>query len=126
MWCITQISTQFFEYRGKVAKFISKLERKGHVLSEFSEHAYWTDSSVQTALTEVYGDIFDFCREGLKLFADEKGKERGGLKTIRNSPRQRPESEKLLDRVSHFQILPSASKLWVLVHYTTEHRFFHR
>jgi hypothetical protein len=83
--CIMQISSKFIEYQGKVAKFLSRLELKVHVLSEFSEYVYRTDSSVQTALTEVYGDILDFCREALKLFVDDKGKERGGLKTFSHS-----------------------------------------
>jgi hypothetical protein len=30
----------------------------------------------------VYGDMLDFCREALKISVDEKGKERGGLKTF--------------------------------------------
>jgi hypothetical protein len=77
-----QISTQFFGCHGKVAKFLSKLERKAHVLSKFSEHLYRTDSSVQIAFTEVYGDMLDFCREALKVSVDEKRKERGGLKTF--------------------------------------------
>ena len=52
---------------------------------EFDLCIYQYDEEIQDALVLIYGDILDFCQKALKLYVDDEGNRRNGLRLLGKS-----------------------------------------
>lgn len=57
---------------------------KAEILSQLGDQVYRNEESVQVALTEVYGDILDFCRQASSLLF-KRGEAKTGSNVLRRS-----------------------------------------
>ncbi|KAJ6789895.1 hypothetical protein PWT90_03409 [Aphanocladium album] len=57
------------DYHRRTVQLLAQMGRKAHILQEYETVVYETDSQVQMALVDVYGDIIDFCQNAVGFAA---------------------------------------------------------
>lgn len=83
--CVMSISSRFLDYQENMARMLSEMLQKLDVLPHYSTFVYQSNTLVQKALLNIYGDILQFCLEASKLFLNDDGKPRSSLKAFLTS-----------------------------------------
>jgi hypothetical protein len=79
--CLLSVPSRFLDFQEKIADMLWEMGESFSLLTEYGD-LYQSDANLQQLLIELFGDIFDFCREASKLLYDKDGLHRDTSKMI--------------------------------------------